>query len=354
MSLADLFERIPGQSRLAGELEAHVQQPKNSYFFVGPHDAGVLTAAKAFAKAILCADRGCGECQSCQAIEQDLHPDVAVYERSGAALTVSEAREITEMAFRSTSGSSYQVIIVPEMELVGRAAPVLLKSVEEPPISTIFLLLASMEVPELRTLMSRSIVVKFDPLSEEQIYQYLIMRGHDSGDAKDAVRLSAGRWSRAVELVGNPELRERFSLWEELPGLLSKDISVIISLVDRLIGAVTLMEERRKKEQKKETSELNEMAKALGVSRAFLGDKLEEKHKRELRRIRTTELRAGLLLLEMHYRNQLLLEGLPSGAPRADMDAIRQIEDSQSALVRNCNEFLLLVALLSRLPSKAS
>lgn len=354
MSLADLFEKIPGQTRLARELQAHVQQPKNSYFFLGPHDFGVLAAAKAFAKAILCPDQGCGECQICRAIEQDLHPDVAVFERSGAALTIGEAREIVDLAFRSTSGSRYKVIIVPEMELVGKAAPVLLKSVEEPPVSTIFLLLASMEVLELRTLMSRSIVMKFDPLSEEQIYQYLIKQGYDSGDSKDAVRLSAGRWSRAVDLVNDPELRVSFSLWEELPGLLSKDMSEIISLVDRLMGAVTIREERRKKEQKKETNELSELAKALGVSRAQLVDKLEEKHKRELRRIRTTELRAGLLVLERYYRNKLALEELPPGTTRANMDAIRQIEDSQSVLARNCNEFLLLVALLSRLADKAS
>ncbi len=354
MSVVDLFEKIPGQDRLARELQAHLENLKNSYFFIGPQDAGVLEGAKAFAKSILCGDGGCGKCRICMSVDRDVHPDVALYERSGAFLLVEEAREIVDMAFKSTSGSKYRIIIVPELELVGKAAPTLLKSVEEPPESTIFLLLASMEVPELRTLMSRSVVLRFDPLSEEQIVTHLCGLGYGEEDSRKAVRLSAGRWSRAIALAGDHELRDSCLLWEQIPGLLRRDMATVINLVDRLLGIVGLVEDRRRKHQKEEISRAVEMAKATGDSRETLVKKLEEKHHRELRRIRTAELRAGLLLIERHYRDQMVAPDLAKSEIQFCLKAIDQIEDAQRALNRNSSEFLLLVALLSRLADKVS
>ncbi|TAN24860.1 MAG: hypothetical protein EPN30_06060 [Actinomycetota bacterium] len=354
MSVADLFEKIPGQDRLGRELQAHLGNLKNSYFFLGPQDAGVMEAAKAFAKSIMCSEGGCGTCRSCMAIDLDMHPDVGLYERSGAFLLVDEAREIVDLAYKSTSGSKYRIIIVPELELVGKAAPTLLKSVEEPPQSTIFLLLASMEVPELRTLISRSVVVRFDPLSEEQIFTHLRKLGYPDADSTIAVRLSAGRWSRAIALAGDQELRESCLLWEQLPGLLQREMSVVIDLVNRLLGVVALVEDRRRKEQKQEISRVVEMAKATGDLRETLVKKLEEKHHRELRRIRTAELRSGLLLLERFYRDQIVASDLAADKIQFGLKAIGRIEDAQLALNRNSNEFLLLVALLSRLADKVS
>lgn len=351
MSLLGLFEQIPGQDRLARELEAHLDRPRNSYFFLGAYDAGVLAAAKSFAKSLLCEEGGCGKCLSCQSVERGTHPDVAIFERSGAALTVEEAQEIVRLSMRSTSGSKYRVIIVPELELVGRAAPVLLKSVEEPPPSTIFLLLASMEVPELKTLMSRSVVLTFDQLSDEKVYSHLLNMGFGAQECKLAVRLSAGRWSRAIELAQDPELREAVSLWEKVPALLKKDMAQVVALVDQLLEVGSMVEERRRAEQKNEIEELNKTAKAMGVSRSTLSDSVEERHRRELRRIRTAELRSGLMLLERHYRDLLLQE---DGLKAEWVSAIRLIEDAQMALTRNCNEFLMLMALLSRLATKSS
>ena len=107
-------------------------------------------------------------------------------------------------------------------------------------------------------------------------------------------------------------------------------------------------------EHKREIEELIQTAKALDVSSGPLKEKTEQGHKRELRRISTDELRAGLLLLERHYRNQLIGGDLDPDRSRHCIDAIREIEDAQAALKRNCNEFLMLVALLCRLADKAS
>lgn len=349
MGLVELFAEIPGQSRLLKELEAHAVEPTNSYFFVGPQESGSLAIAKAFSKALLCPQRGCGSCSTCLSIEKDVHPDVSVFERSGPSLSVDDARSIAALSYRSTSGSRYQVIIVPELELAILSAPVLLKSVEEPPSSTIFLLLASVDTVELQTLMSRSVVLRLDPISDDDIYAFLTGKGTEASKAKRAVALAGGRWERALRLCGDDELLDAFSLWGEVPNLLQQDMKMLVELADNLLGAASMMEERRKAEQKKEIADLAEMAKSLGGRQATMTKRLEAQHSRELRRIRSGEIRSGLLVVERYFRDSLASGEALGGDARYLVSAISLIEDTQRALDRNANELLLLVSLFVRL-----
>lgn len=349
MGLVELLENVPGQQRVIHELQAHLDSLRNSYFFLGPVESGVIEIARAFAQAIVCSEGGCGTCVSCIAIANNLHPDVAVFERVGAALTVDEAKEITSLAFRTTSGSDHRVIIVPELELIGKAGPVLLKTVEEPPQGTIFILQASTATPELATLMSRSLVIELDPLPEDLVVEFLISSGVSATDAHDATVLSGGRLARAMELARDVELRDAFVVWREVPEKLSGDISAILALADQLLETVSRVEGRRKDEHKKELKELDATIKALGISKSDMRDAVEARHKKELRRLRTTELRYGLLLVEREFRNNFTNGRHSTANVKSSIRAIRVIEDAQQALRRNANEFLILVALLSRL-----
>lgn len=354
MGLLELLQKIPGQSDMLGQLMPHVIEPKNSYFFIGPEETGAVAVAISFAKAIMCEDHGCGICEVCMSIENGVHPDVYLYERIGSSLTVEDAIEIRSKAYRSTSGSKYQIIILPELELVGRAGPVLLKCVEEPPLSTIFLMQSSLEISELRTLMSRSVILRLSVASEQEISGHLLGLGVPLDKAQRIVQLSAGSLQRALEIYSDEELKVGMELWMQIPDLLVPEISRIISLVDRLLEIVNLVERRRIVEQKKEISDLEKIAESLGVKKKTLTDKAEARHKRELRRIRTRELRAGLLLFERQYRDQLILGDPSPGKVEQALFAIREIEVAQIQFRRNANEFLILVALLTRLAGNPS
>jgi DNA polymerase-3 subunit delta' len=87
---------------------------------------------------------------------------------------------------------------------------------------------------------------------------------------------------------------------------------------------------------------------------------IEERHKREERRWRTDELRAGFAVLAAAYRDRLALLAAPHPTPSAWSgrtaervgelsDAIAVVERSSAELVRNPNESLLLEAMLVRL-----
>lgn len=349
MGIVELFDKIPGQRRLALQLEAHIHDPKNSYFLVGPEESGSSEIAIAFAKAIMCDDHGCDECDICTSIELGAHPDVFLYQRTGPYLTVDDAHEIVKMAYRTASTSNYKIIIIPELELVGRAGPSLLKCVEEPPVSTIFVLLASMATSELETLMSRSVSMWLDPLSDDAIFRQLISLGYESDVSRVATDLGAGGWVRTVKLADDLELRESFAIWKEVPSLVTSDMRVIIELADKLISAVSLMEDRKRVECAEELENIAEVATRMGVKKSPLLEAAKERHKRELRKIRTQELKSGLLLLERQYRDSLVMTDLSADRVQYCINAVKRIEEAQRGIVINANEFLLLVSLLSRL-----
>ena len=76
---------------------------------------------------------------------------------------------------------------------------------------------------------------------------------------------------------------------------------------------------------------------------------LDDRHKREQRRLRTDELRWGLAILAAAYRDRAAAAPRRLGRPSAALDAAQAVHAAGEALIRNPNETLLLQALLLRL-----
>ena len=96
-----------------------------------------------------------------------------------------------------------------------------------------------------------------------------------------------------------------------------------------------------------EIAELDERIKALG-ERGSGRKQLEERHRRELRRYRTDELRSGLAALAGTYRDAAVSAATTD--VDACADAVRRIHRAMEALDRNPNEKLLIESLLWSLP----
>ena len=103
-----------------------------------------------------------------------------------------------------------------------------------------------------------------------------------------------------------------------------------------------------KDRQAREAADLQHQMDELGERGSSL-KRLEERHKRELRRHRTDELKVGLATVAGTYRDALV-EGRVHH-PSAAVDAVRDIHEAIESMERNPNEHLLLQALLLRLPA---
>src|SRR5438874_5144213 len=153
--------QLVGQEQAARRLSAAASSPVHAYLFAGPPGSGKRDAARAFAAALLCPNGGDGTCSVCERVLAGVHPDVVVVERAGPYITVDQAREIVRLAMRSPNEGSRKVLVLTDFHLVREAAPTLLKIIEEPPESTVFVILAEHLPPELETIASRCVQVEF-------------------------------------------------------------------------------------------------------------------------------------------------------------------------------------------------
>ncbi|MCU1492153.1 MAG: holB [Acidimicrobiaceae bacterium] len=334
-----------GQPQALAVLAPSVSAPVHAYLFSGPPGSGKRDAARRFAAALVCPDGGCGSCVSCGEVLAGRHPDVTVVERRGAAISVDEARAVATLAQRSARQSPRQVIVLADFHLVDEAAPALLKTIEEPPPGTVFVVLADGTPPTLATIASRCVPVEFRPFTEGVLEELLVAEGIPSEFAGPAAAGAAGRLDRARLLAGDPGFAVRQGRWRAVPDRMDGTGATVAVLASELVDAADELVEVLRQRQAAETDAAAEAATAAG-ERAIPGRQaMEERHRREQRRLRTDELRAGLATLAGAYRTRLV----GSSGRRALAGALSccaVIDEAAEALVRNPNETLLLQGLL--------
>jgi DNA polymerase-3 subunit delta' len=347
---APVLAGIRGQDRAVAQLDAAVPSPVHAYLLVGPPGSGKLAAAHAFAAALLCPNGGCGTCDVCRRARAGVHPDLIVVEREGAFITVGQAREIQRLALRTPNEGPRKVLVLTEFHLAREAAGTLLKIVEEPPPSTIFVILADHVTPELVTIASRCVRVDFSPLNATELTAILVGEGVNPEVAAHVAEASGGRLDRARLLASDPGFEARRQAWRGVPRRLDSTgatVAVIAAeLVELLSSAAQAPLEARHAAERAALAERIERGGARGAGRK----ELNERQRRELRRVRTDELRFGLATLAAAYRDALVAGG---SDPKACLEGIAAIQAAAEALQRNPNELLLLQALLVRLPAGA-
>lgn len=343
-----LFAGVVGHGSVVERLRAVAAARCHAYLLVGPSGAGKEAAARGLAAALACRLGGCGECDDCTRALAGRHPDVVLVQRQGAALSVPQAQDIVRQAVRSPMEGHRKVLVLDELHLVEDAGPVLLKTIEEPPPTTVFIGLADFVPPELVTIASRCIVVDIGPIAEAVIEEVLITGGADAETAATAAAASGGSLDRARLLVTDPGLVARMKTWAAVPARLDGTGAAAAAIVAELIAMVDVVEaELLRERHAEEVAELDRRAKELG-ERGIGRDELERRHRRERRRLRTDELRLGLATIAGTYRH-----ALAGHDARQAIDAIGVLDEAAADLTRNPNEVLLLQALLVRLSEPA-
>lgn len=340
-----VLDRLMGQPQALAILKASLAAPVHAYLLHGPAGAGKSDAARAFAAALVCPSGGCGVCPSCHDVAGGLHPDVTTIEREGASISVDEAREIAMVAQRSPNVAQRQVVILNDFHLVANAAPALLKTIEEPPATTVFIVLADALVAGLVTIASRCVPVPFVTLSIDTVTQVLIADGVDNELAAEVAAVSQGNIDRARLLINDGGFHERQERWRQIPDRLDGTGAAVALVVGEVLTSFDEILDVLKERQKRELLDLNEAAKQAG-ERSVRGLKaIEDRHKREQRRVRTDELRAGLGALADVYRTKLAAPNIAVRRITPLVNACQAIDESTSYLSRNPNETLLLQAL---------
>jgi DNA polymerase-3 subunit delta' len=349
----------------------------HAYLLVGPPGTGKRAAATSFAAALLCsADPPDGTCESCRRVLAGMHPDVISVEREGAAISIYAARDVIRAAAMSPVEGGRKVVVLHDFHLVRDTGPALLKTIEEPPPTTVFVILAEQVPPELVTIASRCVQVDFDQLTADQVAGALEAEGVPADRAGQLAEASGGRLDRARLLAGDAQFEARRQAWRVIPARLDGSGATAAVLADELVGFLEASVEPLKSRHATEMADLVERnrrnAEVVGsgggrgakgrtgaggrASRASsqAGVKeLEERHKREQRRQRTDELRAGLAALAGAYRERLVasVNTDPPGRAAA-IKAVQEVDKLSRDLAYNPGELLAIQAMLVRLGSR--
>ena len=349
---SDVFSRIVGQAHLAAQLRAAATAPVHAYLLVGPPGAGTAAAAAVFSAALLCPEGGCGRCRDCRLALAGEHPDATTFVPEGAFLRVSDAEEIIRVATRSPLEGRRKVLVLADFHRVQKVGPALLKTLEEPPASTVFVVLADTVPPELVTIASRCVRVDVAPLDHATVAEVLTAEGVGADAAEAAATAAGGDLDRARLLASDAGLADRRAAWWKVPERLDGTGAAVAVVVTELLDLVEAAAEPRRQAQAAALQELEARSIAAG-GRTTGRAAMEAAHRRALRRHRADELRFGLATLGARYRREIGSGACDPRGLQALVAAVDAIVDAAGALGRNPNEPLLLQALLLQLPPLA-
>jgi DNA polymerase III subunit delta' len=196
---------IKGQQQAVGILTGFLESGRapHALVFSGPEGVGKRFAADLVARAVFCRSKGtvpCFECEACRRIEHAAFPDlisIGIAEDKTRIL-IDQIREIERIvAYHPFSGAERIIIIDPADLMTEDASAAILKTLEEPPAGTHFILVTSRAFSLPPTILSRCQKVRFSPLPRAVIAE--ILGGGD--EAQEAAEAARGSLSRARSLI---------------------------------------------------------------------------------------------------------------------------------------------------------
>lgn len=348
MAMTDVWAEVPGQEDAIRQLEAAALNPVHAYLLLGPPGAGKRALARGFAARLLAnGATGADADRHVRLALEEQHPDLRMVVPEGMTFRRVDAESLVSNAIRAPIEAPRKVLVALGCEAMeDEAAGYLLKAVEEPSPSTVFVLIATEVEPELVTIASRCVRIDVRPLAPEMIAQRLVYEGVEQPVAEAAASASGGDLERARTLATDERLSLRHRAWRELPSRLDgtghKAAEVVAELGSMIDEALGPLQQR----QATEMVALVEQIEAYGLRAGGKRD-LETRHKREVRRFRSAELQFGLATLAGTYRDALAA----ADSPAALLEGLDRVDQAALALARYPNETLLLQALTVRLPA---
>ncbi len=192
--------------------------------FAGPSGVGKHLTALAVAQALNCLDitkvseleaeqssDACGRCAACARIARGVHPDVIfVAPGDSGAIKIDQVRDIIDRAqYRPFEGRRRVVVIDEADSLVPPAQNALLKTLEEPTPSSVFILVTARPDMLLPTVLSRCPQLRFRPLSAADIATALMTRGRSETEARAVAASADGSLGQALQTSAGERVESR-------------------------------------------------------------------------------------------------------------------------------------------------
>ena len=317
------LQKIAHQPRVRDFLSAAVTEGRlsHAYLFLGAPGSGMLEAADALAECVVCPNGGDGACDECIRVMHHTHPDVKHYAPEGVSgYLVDQIRSIVEDAPLTPMRAKAKVYILDKADrLWGTAANALLKTIEEPPAGTMFILIARSADAVLPTIVSRCQQVPFRVIPSS-VATELVEQGVGADEDEARIALSVtGSPEHAMAFLSSPDRRNVRRVVVRTLGELAHDDTWDVLLAAREIcDAVRAPLGGETRGRKGETASPVSSRDADYLSAKALRQ-IEEAHKRELTARERSGMMEALAAAESFLRDVLVrCEG--AGEPVVNKD----------------------------------
>lgn len=211
------FRSVIGQHALTTTLKNAIVSNKlaHAYLFCGPRGVGKTTCARIFAKTINCLHptsehEACNECESCQAFNEQRSYNI--HELDAASNnSVDDIRTLTDQVRIPPQVGKYKVYIIDEVHMLSQSAfNAFLKTLEEPPAHTIFILATTEKYKILPTILSRCQTYDFNRITQKDIVEHLQYVAEQEQIAADPEALSV------IAQKADGGMRDALSIFDQL------------------------------------------------------------------------------------------------------------------------------------------
>ena len=236
------FKDIIGQESIKKHLQTAIKTGNLSHAYIinGEYGSGRQTIASALAKTIQCQSKtddtdACGVCTSCKQAESHNHPDIKYITHDKTSISVNDIREqLNNDISIKPYGSEYKIYIIPDAnKMTEQAQNALLKTIEEPPVYAIIILLTENCDSLLPTIRSRCVTLTMNPVEKDKICTYLENKFQlEPEQAQIAANYCQGNIGKAIRFASSSDFIEmKNQVLKLLKNLDSMDIASIIDTI---------------------------------------------------------------------------------------------------------------------------
>lgn len=230
----DAGAEIIGHQRIRQFLKKSAETGKNShaYLFFGPDRIGKKKIALEFLKLLNCQDknvknRPCQSCRFCKGIDNKSSADLAFIEPEKKEISISQIRNLSWKLSLQSHSAPFKSALIDDAHLMNlEAQSALLKTLEEPKGKAVIILVTAFPELLFPTIISRTERVRFSPVPQEEVDNYLKKKEIFGDKAEELVSVSSGKPGEIMDFLNHPQkLKERIRMTEDLKKLIDSPLS---------------------------------------------------------------------------------------------------------------------------------